>query len=327
MFKVVPDQLRISEGWVRCGHCSEVFDARSHFQPWSPAAQPPAASSAEAQERVAEAIEAVEEALEEVPPPVKPSAHQDAVPVPVAQVPSISGLPETAPEAPVSLGAMLVNPESDPLPLPDEEEVPHAVVTPVAPTQTYAVAQAPSVSTEPDSVLDEDVSFVREARRQAFWRQPLMRAVMAVSFLLLASVLVLQVAVHERDRLVALAPQLKPWLTRLCAPLDCTVEVPRQIESVVIDSSTFNKVRSDVFRLSFMLRNTSGLEVATPAVEITLTDMQDQPVVRRVFPPAEIGAGVSMPPKGEWNAVLNMGVEAQGVAPRVSGYRLLAFYP
>src|SRR4051812_33647636 len=33
MFKVVPDQLRISEGWVRCGHCSDVFDASAHLMP------------------------------------------------------------------------------------------------------------------------------------------------------------------------------------------------------------------------------------------------------------------------------------------------------
>ncbi|WP_296493030.1 zinc-ribbon domain-containing protein, partial [Rhodoferax sp.] len=26
-YKVVPDQLRISDGWVRCGQCGEVFDA------------------------------------------------------------------------------------------------------------------------------------------------------------------------------------------------------------------------------------------------------------------------------------------------------------
>jgi predicted Zn finger-like uncharacterized protein len=32
MFKVVPDQLRISEGWVRCGHCAEVFDATAYLQ-------------------------------------------------------------------------------------------------------------------------------------------------------------------------------------------------------------------------------------------------------------------------------------------------------
>ncbi|WP_287925152.1 zinc-ribbon domain-containing protein, partial [Diaphorobacter sp.] len=31
-FRVVADQLRISEGWVRCGHCKEVFDASQHLQ-------------------------------------------------------------------------------------------------------------------------------------------------------------------------------------------------------------------------------------------------------------------------------------------------------
>ena len=27
VFRVVQDQLKISEGWVRCGHCQEVFNA------------------------------------------------------------------------------------------------------------------------------------------------------------------------------------------------------------------------------------------------------------------------------------------------------------
>ena len=31
-FKVVADQLRISEGWVRCGQCKEIFDASAHMQ-------------------------------------------------------------------------------------------------------------------------------------------------------------------------------------------------------------------------------------------------------------------------------------------------------
>ncbi|AGX87224.1 zinc-ribbon and DUF3426 domain-containing protein [Candidatus Symbiobacter mobilis] len=30
-FRVVPDQLRISEGWVRCGRCGEVFDGALHM--------------------------------------------------------------------------------------------------------------------------------------------------------------------------------------------------------------------------------------------------------------------------------------------------------
>ena len=27
VFRVVQDQLKVSEGWVRCGRCSEVFNA------------------------------------------------------------------------------------------------------------------------------------------------------------------------------------------------------------------------------------------------------------------------------------------------------------
>lgn len=41
MFKVVPDQLKISEGWVRCGHCADVFDATLYLETWVPAAPEP----------------------------------------------------------------------------------------------------------------------------------------------------------------------------------------------------------------------------------------------------------------------------------------------
>lgn len=56
LFRVVEDQLKISEGWVRCGQCSEVFDARLHIEELvaspapspapSPAAQSPVATPA-----------------------------------------------------------------------------------------------------------------------------------------------------------------------------------------------------------------------------------------------------------------------------------------
>ena len=35
-FRVVPDQLKISKGWVRCGKCSEVFDARFSLSGFGP---------------------------------------------------------------------------------------------------------------------------------------------------------------------------------------------------------------------------------------------------------------------------------------------------
>lgn len=40
MFRVVPDQLKISDGWVRCGHCADVFDATLYLETWTPPAVP-----------------------------------------------------------------------------------------------------------------------------------------------------------------------------------------------------------------------------------------------------------------------------------------------
>jgi len=50
VFKVVPDQLRLAEGWVRCGRCDETFEARDavaqmHAASASAAAVPGAAGS------------------------------------------------------------------------------------------------------------------------------------------------------------------------------------------------------------------------------------------------------------------------------------------
>ena len=44
VFRVVRDQLKVSEGWVRCGRCSEVFNAGERLFELEPAAPPPVAS-------------------------------------------------------------------------------------------------------------------------------------------------------------------------------------------------------------------------------------------------------------------------------------------
>ena len=65
MFRVVPDQLKISDGWVRCGHCGEVFDASAQLR------EEPAAS------RFAEA-----EPVEPPPAPATTPAPADPEPEP-----------------------------------------------------------------------------------------------------------------------------------------------------------------------------------------------------------------------------------------------------
>ncbi|CAN5660758.1 hypothetical protein BH11PSE7_BH11PSE7_29430 [soil metagenome] len=202
-----------------------------------------------------------------------------------------------------------------------------AAVRPSRPAHLEADAE---LDDEFDSRLSEStlegVSFVRDARRKAFWRTPAVRAVLAIVALALVGMLGAQVAVQERDRIAALEPRARPLLQELCSRLQCTVGPLQQIESLAIDSSSFSKLRTDTYRLSFTVKNTAPLALAMPAIELALTDSGDQPVLRRVLLPADLG--VTSPviaAGGEWTGTFPLGVNGAGA--RIVGYRLLAFYP
>jgi len=170
-----------------------------------------------------------------------------------------------------------------------------------------------------------EVSFVVAARRKAFWRKPMVRAVLVLVLLVLAVGLLLQVAVQERDRIAATDPRARPWLLQLCEPLRCEVAPQRQIADVVIDSSSFNKARGDSYQLALAMKSKADIPLAMPAVELTLTDAQDQPVLRRVLLPTDMAAPAELPARGEWSTSVSVIVTTGGA--RVAGYRLLAFYP
>ena len=185
------------------------------------------------------------------------------------------------------------------------------------------------------------VSFVRDAEQKALWTRPVVRAALLVTALLLTLALFGQIVVQQKDSLAAWDPRWAATLEKLCDGVGCKIQPPRRVESLVIDSSTFSKLEADAYRLSFVLKNTSNLPVEMPAIEVTLTDPQDQPVVRRVVLPAQFGSpslvlgarsemagAISMKIAVEagWNAASTSAVSA---APplRVAGYRVLAFYP
>lgn len=282
MFKVVPDQLRISEGWVRCGQCNEIFDASTELQgSQADAAQPASAGPLEATAPGPQASAAVDLELAD-DQPMTESLLEEAVS-------SSSAWPD----------GMAIGPG-------EQAVMSRAEAAPAA----------------------QELSFMRSAKSASRWNRPLARAGLLLISLLLCLVLALQLLVQERDLVAAMEPGLKPWIEEVCTLLECTVAPLRQIESVVIDSSSFNKIRGDVYRLNFALKNTAITELALPAIELSLTDVQDQPLMRRVFMPAELGLKSDvLQAATETHASLTLGIKSNGSADRVAGYRILAFYP
>ena len=305
MFRVVADQLKISEGWVRCGHCAEVFDATAHMM-----GEPPPAS---------------QQADSARPPPL------DADTQPSDQFPEeSSGLgPDSQAGTdselqPSSLDQPFVFRRSD---MGEGDEAP-AVNPPVTPDSQAAIPRTARLPTDDEEEAVHHVSFMRDAERQAYWQRPAVRVLMSLLVIVLAGLLALQYAMHDRDRLAAAEPALKPWLEQLCEYAGCRVEPLRQIESIAIDASAFNKLRTDAYRLNFTLKNNASIAVAVPSMELTLTDSQDQPVLRRVLTPADLGAKEPVINGGaDWSASVAVSVASGSEATRIAGYRLLAFYP
>lgn len=349
LFKVVPDQLKISDGWVRCGHCSEVFDAAAHLRQAvddAAADAAPDASMTMTAPLVVDPLAADPPAPASAPAPMPadppaviafpaPPAHEDA-PQPVSVLPSY--YPDDAIEVrEVDSPSQL---DGDSIGGPASFLRRHVDEPPGRPPRPEIEPSRPRIEMLDSEDLDDEgprsiydpsldkVTFVRAARRKAFWRRPLVRLVLALLVLLLAAALAGQVAVQERDRLAALHPQWRPALQALCQPVGCQVRPQKRIDAIVIDSSAFTRVRQDVYKLSVTLKNLAAQPVAMPALELTLTDSQDQPLLRKVLQARDFGpAPEALAPSADWTASATVAVNTAADPGRVAGYRLLAFYP
>lgn len=326
-FRVVPDQLKISDGWVRCGHCSNVFDATLHLSAslmLSPAAPQPQA----------------------LPPQIPVS---DPVPEPVVQADPVS--PSAPADDPVSdfhaaLQAFAQHSAAQPLDLdlssqlqpdPPADGLDPADMAPAGAALASAAPEpaAPDAAPRADPDVDPDPpeaaaiepGFMRQARRQAFWRSAPVRAVLLVLVLVLSALLAGQWAVQQRSWIAARYPALKPHLVQACDMLGCSVEPLRRIDTIVIDSATLVRRLGQFHSFDIVLQNTADLPLAAPALELSLTDVGDRVIARRVFLPSEWPEAVTeLPPRATVPVSFRLSIASSDDLP-MAGYRALVFYP
>lgn len=336
MFKVVPDQLRVSEGWVRCGQCAEIFDATQNMVPAGESESPATPQAATTQTP----------AVAPNPPQPAPSffvrpAQSQTTPPPAAASPA-AALPTSVHAAATDEPGWIDSPLTEPETVflgqePDAESEPRtqplsqepADIDLTLPDSVPAPADNPPLrAPQPAQAHAPPVSFLRDSDKPSVWRRPAVRWTLAFVVLVLLALLVVQVVRMERDRIAAVEPATRPLLLALCDITGCDLAPLRQIESIVIESSSFSRVRGDDYRLGFALRNTAPIAIAMPAIELSLTDPQDQAVIRRVIQPAEFAAGaISLAKASVWSGSLALSVKPDAQTERIAGYRLLAFYP
>lgn len=314
LFKVVADQLRVSQGWVRCGNCSDVFDAGTHLLPaeadlalTSPGTAPQSLSDTQEKVSLSEALS-------------KPAV--------AVSTDTFVGTEASAIE-PSELFKR-VEPLVSPV-INEVRAVDRIVETPKTPESADASAQV----TDAPVASFTDISFLRQARREAFWKKSSVRLVAITFGLFLFGLLGFQWVVQHKDRLALMDTRWHPVLQALCQPVNCVVKPLRRVEALVIDSSSFSKSGPESFRLSFVLKNMSDLPLEAPLLELTLTDTQDKAILRRVLTPDQFGyaAGALLPARAEAAGIVSLTVTTQNdrfpavSAAAVAGYRVLVFYP
>ena len=364
-FRVVPDQLKISKGWVRCGKCSEVFDARFSLSGFGAVPDflridPAGADAVPAPNQVSillrqESVEPWEEASAAAPvetvdvllddPDIAPATPSEGS-QPVSALASVSPhvVDWTLEDVPRSL-------LQDAQPEPEAQPNVNAVTElssdtdwssdglrlrpspmPVldewrdeVPEPTWGAANPPSKPHH--AARPPTVGFVRQARRKAVWQRTGIRVFLFTSVLLLSAALTTQVLLHERDRLAAHWPESRPWLMGLCEWLDCTVQSLRHIEAISITSTDLIRLKTGSYRFDVVLRNASDVPVALPWVELALTDRQTETVASRVIVPGEwLSALRELPPKSDTSLSVPLQWSASDAAP-TDGFRAEVFYP
>jgi len=324
VFRVVQDQLKVSEGWVRCGRCEQVFNAleglfdlerdtppggaAAHFEEVSAASRDEAPSSYLSARQV--------EGDHDVEPPDDPHLVERID----AHLFGTRRAETTKPSAGVSKRDR--HEFSDArfdtnLFIDDEEE-------PLEP----ALSGPEPASPEPTAPAKTDhgaLDFLRQAQQRERWQQPRVRFVLATGLVLLVTALTVQSAHHFRDTVAARWPSTRPLLLAWCDLANCSIGTPRRIDDIVVDSTALGRLgNDDAFRLSVTLRNRGQLPVALPSIDLSLTDTGGQLLARRVLAPRDFQTSV---------ATLAPGADIALQAPlsagplRVSGFTVEVFYP
>lgn len=356
IFRVVQDQLKVSEGWVRCGRCQEIFNALEglfDLEREAPPQRPRAALTATqaAAQDVAEFVASHGPAAPAVGAEQFPATHEDDAlesrflqrttdEVEDDDDPDFvdarfpSELPADAIEGEA---AAAVQPPPDPPPEPpaprrswrQRREDKRAAALSSLLTGTSEDALPPP----PPPLPHGAPGFLRQAESEARWRRPRVRASLVVAGLLLLGMLAVQVAVQFRDAIAARWASARPALQTLCEVMGCQIEPLRQLAAITVESSGLTQVEgSDAYRLNLTLLNRGKLPLALPSVDLRITDAGGALLARRALAPTDFRVLSGATPPA---SVIGPGSELQWQAmffaarnaTRVNGYTVELFYP
>jgi predicted Zn finger-like uncharacterized protein len=328
IFRVVQDQLKVSEGWVRCGRCHEVFNGSLGLFDLDRDAPPAFEDQGDdaSGEHAHDFAETGAGALEIGTPPAVASVQDD-----MAGRAALIGSPVFDPEPELSANRQAL--DDQPVVADADEGHDHGRHAAENPVPQFEPHSDLSQRGDPELLApmadaQGAPDFVRQADRRQRWNSMPVRVALIVATFGLMLLGLAQLVHHWRDRIAAQWPQTQPALVRYCEAVGCRIEALRRIEAVSIEHSALSPESrtdaDDALKLTLTLHNKDELAVSLPAIDLTLTAADGAVVSRRALLPSDFGVSdLVLPPGGE----LPLGLYLRADGPRVTGYTVEVFYP
>jgi hypothetical protein len=222
-----------------------------------------------------------------------------------------------------------------PAPAPDvDERVEPAIIAPLH-TETDAEAEDEAEAEEAEAKAEAADGAENDYASRFAWREKRDRRrvpswIFGMSVPVLVLLFAAQALFHFRDAIAAHWPKTKPTLIKLCAAAGCQVRALQDVAALSIEASDLqaDPAHKGLLILSATVRNRAPYPLAYPYIELTLSDAQDQPVVRRAFAPGEYISGAADPETGiAGNTELPVKLFIDASATTQAGYQVYLFYP
>ena len=157
------------------------------------------------------------------------------------------------------------------------------------------------------------------------------RAIWIVGIVMLLVLMAAQAAYFFRATVMEIYPQTRPYLVKACELAGCVISWSRDDAAIKIEASDLieSPAKPGRILLTATLVNRSKVKQELPAIELRLTDNNNQVLSSRIMQPRDYLGRAPSPDEGlAPNAELfvNLNFEIANKTP-ASGYGLRAFYP
>lgn len=306
-FAVTDAQLSQYNGKVRCGHCLHVFDATTHILSKTEA---PAKTSSPPRKK-ASAPKSKKVIADDTWPAIDTNIGDDEKPENI-----IKSAEEIIEQ---SKGTEFEADEDEDFAV---ETIDYSTISTYESIDEPLPHKSAPQATETPSNIAHSLPKKRAASKPSSWR--------IWSLILLFIIAALSQTIYFlRDEIAIYYPSSKPYLELACAQIGCSVKLPQKIDFIVIDDSEMQEdtERKGLIRLTSTLINQAGFAQAYPNLELTLTDADDKPKLRRTFKPAEyLTANTDIESGLPASAEIKIDLAISAEGETLTGYRLFVTY-